>query len=144
MAVNVAKTKFVVFKPKGMRADIDENDWIFYDNNDPNVPPDPSKIFKLERISLSNVNPADRCYKLLGIYLDEHLSFDHHITTVCNKISKSNFIISKVKNVLPLSSLKTLYYALVHPHLLYCLPIYACTSQKNLNRLSKAQKNLFA
>jgi hypothetical protein len=140
MAVNVTKTKFVVFKPKGMKAEIDVNDWIYYDNNEPGVPPDQNKIFKLDRISFSNVNSSDKHYKLLGLYLDEHLSFDYHVTTVCNKIAKANFIISKVKNLLPLNSLKTLYYALVHPHLLYCLPLYACTSQKNLTRLAKAQK----
>jgi hypothetical protein len=141
MAVNVSKTKFVVFKGKGMRATIDDNDWIYYDNNEIGAPPDPSKIFKLDRITFSNPNPADRYYKLLGLYLDEHLSFDYHVTTVCNKVAKANFIISKAKNLLPLNSLKTLYFALVHPHLLYCLPIYACTSQSNLARLSKAQKN---
>jgi hypothetical protein len=140
MAVNVTKTKFVVFKGKGMRATIDDNDWIYYDNNDTGAPPDPSKIFKLGRITSSNPNPADRYYKLLGLYLDEHLSFDYHVTTVCNKVAKANFIISKAKNLLPLNSLKTLYFALVHPHLLYCLPVYACTNQSNIARLSKAQK----
>jgi hypothetical protein len=51
-----------------------------------------------------------------------------------------NFIISKTKNVLPQKALKTLYYALVHPHLLYCLPIYSCTSGRNINKLFKMQK----
>jgi hypothetical protein len=140
MAVNVSKTKFIVFKPKGMKAEINEEDWVYYDNNEPGMPIDVNKKFKLERVSLSNAIPSDRQYKLLGVFLDEHLSFDFHVNSVCNKIAKSNYIISKAKNLLPLSSLKTLYYALVHPHLLYCLPIYACTSQKNLIRLQKAQK----
>jgi hypothetical protein len=140
MAVNVSKTKFIVFKPKGMKAEINDENWIYYDNNEIGSPVDASKVFKLDRVSLSNATPADRHYKLLGVYLDEHLSFDYHISTICNKIAKSNYIISKAKNLLPLSSLKTLYYALVHPHLLYCLPIYACTSQKNLTKLQKAQK----
>jgi hypothetical protein len=138
MAVNVTKTKFIIFKGKGMRANIEDNEWIFYDNNDIGTHLDPSKIFKLDRITASNPNPADRHYKLLELYLDEHLSFDYHVTTVCNKIAKANVIINKAKNLLPLNSLKTLY--LVHPHLLYCLPVYACTSQSNLTRLSKAQK----
>ena len=29
---------------------------------------------------------------------------------------------------------------MVHPHLLYCLPIYGCTSQKNISKLSKMQR----
>jgi hypothetical protein len=140
MAVNVSKTKFIVFKPRGIKAEISENDWIYFDNNDNDTDHDPSKIFKLDRIFSENPVSCDRQYKLLGVYLDEHLSFDYHCTAVCNKIARSNYIISRVKNLLPVSSLKTLYYALVHPHLLYCLPIYACTSQKNVNKLLKAQK----
>jgi hypothetical protein len=142
MVVNASKTKFIVFKLKGMKAEINEEDWVYYDNNEPGMPIDVNKKFKLERVSLSNANPSDRQYKLLGVFLDEHLSFDFHVNSVCNKIAKSNYIISKAKNLLPLSSLKTLYYALVHQHLLYCLPIYACTSQKNLTRLQKAQKKI--
>jgi hypothetical protein len=116
MAVNVSKTKFIVFKPKGTKAEINNEDWIYYDNNDNDMPIDPSKIFKLDRISNDNPVLGDRYYKLLGVYLDEHLSFDYHCTAVCNKIARSNYIISRVKNMLPTSSLKTLYYALVHPH----------------------------
>jgi Reverse transcriptase (RNA-dependent DNA polymerase) len=140
MAVNVSKTKFIIFKPKGMRVELNDEYWIYFDNNDCGMPTDASKIFKLDRTYSENPNVNDRQYKLLGIHLDEHLSFDYHCTTICNKIAKSNYIISRVKNLLPLSSLKTLYYALVHPHLLYCMPIYAFTSQKNLNNLVKAQK----
>jgi hypothetical protein len=140
MAVNVSKTKFIVFKPKGMKAEINDENWIYYDNNEIGMPIHASKIFKLDRVSLSNAIPSDRHYKLLGVYLDQHLSFEFHETTVCNKISKSNYIICNAKSLLPLSSLKTLFYALVHPHLLYCLPIFACTCQTNLTKLQKAQK----
>ena len=39
-----------------------------------------------------------------------------------------------------LKSLKSLYYALVHPHLLYCINILGCTTTKNISRISKLQK----
>ena len=35
-----------------------------------------------------------------------------------------------------------LYSSMVHPHLIYCLPIYGCTSQKNIAKLSKIQKKV--
>jgi hypothetical protein len=72
--------------------------------------------------------------------LDENLSFDAHVSHVCHKLSQSNYIINRSKNFLPFTSLRTLYLALIHSHLLYCLPIYSCTSQKNLTKLSLAQK----
>ena len=50
------------------------------------------------------------------------------------------FSLSKVKNTLPTSSLKSLYYALIHPHFLYCLPVVSCTSQQNINLLITKQK----
>jgi hypothetical protein len=99
-----------------------------------------NKVSKLDRIYNDNPNPGDRTYKLLGIYLDENLSFDAHIDHVCNKMSQSNYIINRSKNFLPYASLRTLYFALIHSHLLYCLPIYSCTSQKNINKLFLAQK----
>ena len=35
------------------------------------------------------------------------------------KVSRALFSIKQVKNILPLESLRTLYFALIHPHLLY-------------------------
>ena len=113
---------------------------IFYNCNEIGEPYDPNKIFKLGRIYNDHPDKNERTYTFLGVHLDEYLSFNYHCTLICNKLARSNFIISKVKNILPSKSLKTLYFALVHPHLLYCLPIYSCTTQKNLKRIFKMQK----
>ena len=78
--------------------------------------------------------------KFLGILLDVYLSYDAHCNLLCTKLSRSNYIINRVKNILPTKSLKTLYYSLIHPHILYGLPIYSCTTQKNLSKIFKMQK----
>jgi hypothetical protein len=140
MAVNVSKTKYIIFKNKSKKINLHDDEGIYYDDNDDIEPYDVNKVSKLDRIYNDNPNPGDRTYKLLGIYLDENLSFDAHIDHVCNKISQSNYIINRSKNFLPYASLRTLYFALIHSHLLYCLPIYSCTSQKNINKLILAQK----
>ncbi len=57
-----------------------------------------------------------------------------------NKISKSLFTLNKVKNSLSSTALKSLYYALIHPYILYCLPVISCSSQKNINMLALKQK----
>jgi hypothetical protein len=59
---------------------------------------------------------------------------------LCNKLAISIFILNQAKNFLTPKALKTLYFSLVHPHLLYCINIYSCTSQANLNRMYKLQK----
>jgi Reverse transcriptase (RNA-dependent DNA polymerase) len=140
MAVNVSKTKFIIFKPKGKKITLNPNEGIFFNNNDLNSPNDPNKIYKLDRIYDDNPVSQDRTYKLLGVLIDEHLSFNQHCTYIGNKIAQSNYIIARSKNLLPSKMLKTLYYSLVHPHLLYCLPIYSCTSAKNLKKLLVMQK----
>jgi Reverse transcriptase (RNA-dependent DNA polymerase) len=142
MAVNVSKTKYIVFKPKNKKVVIGKNEGVLFNNNDINGPTDNSKIFELDRIFNDNPNPQDRSFKLLGVYLDENLSFDQHCNHVCNKLARSTYIICKIKNQLPKKSLRTLYFALFHSHLLYCLPIYSCTSMKNLNRITIMQKKV--
>ena len=141
MSVNVSKTKYIVFRPKGQKitVNLDENG-VLYNSNEIGQPDDPNKIFKLGRIYNDHPCTNERTYKFLGVHLDEFLSFDTHCTIISNKLARSNFIISRVKNILPIKSLKTLYFALVHPHLLYCLPIYSCTTQKNLKKIFKMQK----
>jgi Reverse transcriptase (RNA-dependent DNA polymerase) len=140
MAVNVSKTKYIIFRNKGMPVNIDETGPVVYDDNEIGKPLNRNKIKPLDRVHNDNVNTSDRSYKLLGLYLDEYLSFYTHCNTVCTKLAKSNFIINKVKNFVPQHALRTLYFALVHPHLLYCLPLYGCTSAKNINKIVKMQK----
>ena len=78
----------------------------------------------------------------MHIYIDEFLSFDKHIDYICAKLSHSIYCIKRSTNKLSLKSLKSLYYALVHPHLLYCINILACTPTKNVNRILKLQKKV--
>ena len=98
------------------------------------------KIFKLGRICNENTVKSERTYKFLDIYLDEYLSFDTHCDHISAKLAISNFIINRVKNIPPSHTLKTLYLSLFHSHLLYGLPIYSCTTQKNINRIYNLQK----
>jgi hypothetical protein len=141
MAVNVSKTKYIIFKPKFKKIEIGPGEGVKFNNNDVGNS-DESKIFELDRIFDENPNQADRSFKLLGVYLDENLSFNQHCYHVCNKLAQSTYIINKVKNFLPRTSLRTLYFSLFQSHLLYCLPVYACTSNKNINKLKVMQKKV--
>jgi hypothetical protein len=141
MAVNISKTKYVIFRPKGANYDINITGEIVFNDNEIGQPVDPDKVTVLERIHSGHPVHSNRSYKLLGVYLDEYLSFHEHVKHVCNKVAQSNFIINRAKNFLLCKSLRTLYFALVHSHLLYCQPIYNCTSGKNIAKLEKMQKN---
>jgi hypothetical protein len=78
LAVYVSKTKFIIFHIRGKNTDPSLK--IFYEPNDNNP--------ELERIHNNPVAPEDRFYKLLGIKLDETLSFDCHNKYLCSKLNK--------------------------------------------------------
>ena len=129
ICVNTSKTKVMVFHPKQTSTP----DFQFhFNNNHINSSPDLTRIFPIERISKMFKVLA---FKMLGIYFDENLSFDYHIKQTRNKVSKSIFYLNRAKNILTGKAFKSLYFALIHPHILYCLPIYSCSRKSNINSL---------
>ena len=139
MAVNISKTKFIIFRTKGKKIDI-TNTPILFNNNDINGVQDPANIYELERVYLDHPNKEHQTYKLLGVHFDEFLNLDNHSNYICAKILRAIFCIKRASNKLSLRALKSLYFALVHPHLLYCINILSCTSKSNLTRIGKLQK----
>jgi hypothetical protein len=80
MAVNTSKTKFIVFRTQGKK--IEANDCVLYfNNNEPGKPVNPALIYPIDRIYN---NGPEKCFKLLGILFNEYLSFDAHISHLCN------------------------------------------------------------
>ena len=109
-----SKTKYILFRPRGQKIQVNlEENGVIYNSNENGQPDDQSKISKLGQIFNEHPDINKRTYTFMGVYLDEYLSFDTHCIKICNKLAKSNFIISRVKNILSPLSLKTLYFALV-------------------------------
>ncbi len=71
MAINTSKTKFILFRTQGKKVD-DQICNIVFNNNEIGKIQDPSLIFPIERIHNHGVT---KVFKLLGILLDEYLSF---------------------------------------------------------------------
>ena len=117
LSINYSKSKFMIFKPRQKNLDFDVR---FEINNCP-----------IERVKETI---------FLGVVLDEHLNWKAHISNVSRKIAKSIGIIFKSRFCLSLSSLRTLYYSLVYPYLMYCVSVWASTYPTNLNRIIILQK----
>ena len=79
------------------------------------------------------------CLKYLGITIDSGLKVNLRITTLEFKIARSVGVISKLKQVLPASALQTLYYSMIHPHLLYGIIYWGSTLKTYLGKLSVLQ-----
>ena len=62
--------------------------------------------------------------KYLGVSLDSKLHFQPHINQIEIKVAKAVGILSKLRFLFPKSALILLYYSLIHPHLLYALPLW--------------------
>jgi hypothetical protein len=86
LAVNINKTKYMIFRMKGKK--VENHREVVYDENEPNLPQDPSLITVLERYHDNHHSSDCRTYKLLGIYLDEHLNLDTHVAHICNKLTR--------------------------------------------------------
>jgi hypothetical protein len=136
MAVNAAKTKFIIFRTRGKI--INPHDCrLVFNANEIGQPEDPALIHEIERIH--NDGPT-KSFKLLGVLFDEYLSFDAHITHLCAKISKSLYCINRIKNFVNQNTRRTLYCAMVHSHLVYCVNVYGCANSTSLNKLKLKQK----
>ena len=57
--------------------------------------------------------------KFLGVFIDNRVKYDKHIDHVRNKISKSIGIMYRIRNFIPHKCLKDLYFAIVHPYVMY-------------------------
>ena len=69
----------MIFHTKGKRIP----DVVFkIDNNDSDTISNPSLVFPIERITNKSKVPA---FKLLGVYLNENLTFDFHIKSITSK-----------------------------------------------------------
>ena len=80
--------------------------------------------------------------KLLGIHIDDQLTWKEHINTVYSKVSKSLSILYRTKSLLNLHTLVTLYNCLILPYLMYCCEIWGNTSKSNVPCLSLIQKRV--
>ncbi|XP_061728879.1 uncharacterized protein LOC133533837 [Cydia pomonella] len=86
-------------------------------------------------------NPISRvnCVTYLGLKVDEHFSWTHHVDFIYNKLrvllGKFYYLRFKV----PLHILKYLYVSLVESIIGYALDCYGLTTKTNLNKLESMQ-----
>ena len=117
-------TKYIIIKPPNKRLDLTGRDISINGTN-------------LVRVGSSCNEESTKC---LGVTIDESLTWKNHISCVNSTIARAIFSIKQVKHFLPLDCLKTLYYALVHPHLTYGILAWGNANINILNKTIKLQK----
>ena len=74
-------------------------------------------------------------HKLLGVIIDEELSFKEHLEKLCKKSSERIDLLKKIRSYLPIQERKLYYNALVKPTMygslvwIYCSTTKTCSSR---------------
>ena len=119
LALNVKKTKYMILGPKH------------------SIPMAMHCNIKIENIVIQRISSKtnDTSVKFLGVELDENLTWQQHILMTGKKINNGLFALNQVKHILPTQTLITIYFALIHSHLTYCLEIWGGSS--HITKLNK-------
>ena len=62
--------------------------------------------------------------KYLGVILDQHLSYDKHISTLIPSLSRTVGLLAKIRHYVPLNTLRSIYFSLFHSKLIYGLQVW--------------------
>ena len=60
-------------------------------------------------------------FNFLGLQLNENMSWKPHIDLLSNKLAKCAGVLNKLKRVLPVHILRTLYFSMVQSRMMYCI-----------------------
>jgi len=76
----------------------------------------------------------------LGLTIDSNLNWRHHIARVKGKLKSSIYMLNRIKNIIPLENMKTLYYTLVQSHLEYAIALWGGANKRLVKDLTVLQK----
>jgi Reverse transcriptase (RNA-dependent DNA polymerase) len=118
LAMNVSKTKYILFKSRRMTETVTAN-------------------FSIRL----NFNTIDRVseYKYLGLIIDDKLTFEAHIRKIRNKITPISFALRRTTQLIDEKSKWMIYNAHVASHLLYLLPIWGAAGITRMREMSILQ-----
>jgi len=125
MVLNAKKTKFILF---GV----------------PNSSKELSFRLELEGDILGRVSENDRekFVKLVGVALDENLSFKHHVNLVKAKLNRANFILARSGRFLTKEVRLIVYNSLVKSVLDFSSWVYGNSGKTQIDQLFKLQKKI--
>ncbi len=69
-----------------------------------------------------SVNQTD-CHKFLGIFIDQNLTYNKHVDTLCNKINSNIFLLRYFSRYLETDALLSVYYGIIFSQLQYSIEI---------------------
>ncbi len=77
--------------------------------------------------------------KLLGVYIDNQLNFDKHISELCSKVANQVNVLKRLSPYLDFSSRMTIFQSFILSNFNYCPIIWHSCTVKSANRLERLQ-----
>ena len=78
--------------------------------------------------------------KILGIFVDDSLTWSHHVKHVCKKISSYIWLLSKIKHFLSQAHRVQFYKSYIQPHIDFCNIVWGNSSESNKMKIFRLQK----
>ena len=140
LIIHPGKTKAIVFSsPRPNYSEEDslllEEFPVFINLNDPGVN-DPSKISRIKIIP----NNDESWARLLGILIDDKLSYKYHLANVQSKVNRVIFSLQQMKHILDQRHLKILYSAYIRSVIEYGSILFTRCTATLLKPLKTLQK----
>ena len=137
LSLNPIKTKFILFSTNRNIHKLAENLQIICNDNNLNTSQNPSLIHSVSKVPDNQDTPA---IKFLGLYIDPLFNFKYHIHMISKKINSALYFMRTAKNVLNKKASTSLYYTLIHSHLIYAIHLWSTSDKNSINGLFKLQK----
>ena len=113
------KTRYILFHSKGKELNLS------------------LKGVKLKQISDQS---DEKCFKFLGLQIDERLSWKQHCEFLLSKLTKVYYSLNKIKNIFPLKLKLQLFHSLFNSHVMYGLQIWGASPHAAM--IEKIQKRM--
>jgi hypothetical protein len=118
LSLNALKTQYMVIRPPNNRIGVSN----FH-------------------LSINGIRLAQtEACKFLGLILDDSLSWKQQLSSINRKLSLALFSLKQLKFTLPIETLRTLYFAIFHPHLQYGILAWGNAKPSLLNKTLILQK----
>ena len=114
---------------------VKKSNYILFGNRLPDIDLSSNKIL----INDSSIEHVD-VVKFLGVYIDNKLTWKHHISHLNLIISRLVGIMYKLRPKLADRAMMSMYNALILPHLMYGNIVWGCAGVTTLSRLVTLQK----
>jgi len=78
-------------------------------------------------------------HKLLGVTIDNQLTYDQHVYNLSKKLSRRIAVLQKIRRVLPLDQRKLYYNAMIEQTILYASTVWTSCPVENMQKVFKLQ-----